>query len=139
MINLTYLSKGLIYYMERANFIMKKKKIFLNHTVTKGFTLMEMLIVVTIIGILAAIVLPRFMASTENAKQKAHKAERQAINTQLELYYFNTDEHPSAMTDDGWTSFANYFPDGVPVSCNQDSPWVIDGTTHRIVLHSTHE
>ncbi|MFC1752480.1 competence type IV pilus major pilin ComGC [Thermoproteota archaeon] len=112
----------------------------------KGFTLMEMLIVVTIIGILAAIVLPRFVTSSKQAKREAHKAERQSINAQIELYYFNEGEWPDDMTDAGWGTadeqYQDYFPDGVPTTCNQGGTWTI-GDNYRIDLaqggHDGHE
>ena len=48
--------------------------------IKQGFTLMEMLIVVTIIAILAAIVLPRFIVSSAAAKGSVFAAEKQSIN-----------------------------------------------------------
>ena len=110
----------------------------------KGFTLMEMLIVVTIIGILAAIVLPRFVTSSGAAKNSAHKAARQSINSQIELYYFVYDEYPTVMSDAGWNAgedgrAARYFPEGVPTACNRYSAWAIDSTSHRLTTHTDHE
>ena len=101
-----------------------------------GFTLIEMLIVVTIIGILAGIVLPRFQVSSDSARKSAHTIDRQNINAQIELYYFNTGQYPTAMTESAWSqnsqNDADYFPDGVPVTCNQGIAWTIDGITNRI-------
>jgi type IV pilus assembly protein PilA len=43
------------------------------HRSNKGFTLIELMIVVVIIGILAALAIPRFMASTTKSKQSEAK------------------------------------------------------------------
>jgi len=51
-----------------------------------GFTLVEILIVVVILGILAAIVIPQFTSASESAKSSSLIAQLQTIRSQLELY-----------------------------------------------------
>ena len=53
---------------------------------TKGFTLVEILIVVVILGILAAIVIPQFTSASETAKASSLQSQLQTIRSQLELY-----------------------------------------------------
>ena len=52
----------------------------------KGFTLVEILIVVVILGILAAIVIPQFTSASESAKASSLQSQLQTIRSQLELY-----------------------------------------------------
>lgn len=101
-----------------------------------GFTLMEMLIVVTIIGILAAIILPRFVTSSDSAKSAAKEAERQTINAQVELYQFQIGSYPTAMTEAGWGGSSVsilYWPSGVPSADPFGVAWELDSTAHRIL------
>jgi len=51
-----------------------------------GFTLVEILIVVVILGILAAIVIPQFTGASTEAKESALRSDLQAIRSQIELY-----------------------------------------------------
>jgi general secretion pathway protein G len=51
-----------------------------------GFTLVEILIVVVILGILAAIVIPQFTNASEDAKSSSLYTQLQTIRSQLELY-----------------------------------------------------
>ena len=50
-----------------------------------GFTLVEILIVVVILGILAAIVIPQFTNASESAKASSLTSQLQTIRSQLEL------------------------------------------------------
>jgi len=52
----------------------------------KGFTLVELIIVVTILGIMAAIVIPTFQGNVATAKESASKSNLMTIRTQIELY-----------------------------------------------------
>lgn len=52
----------------------------------RGFTLVEVLIVVVILGILAATVLPQFTSSAEDAKESALVQDLQTVRSQIELY-----------------------------------------------------
>ena len=54
--------------------------------ISKGFTLVEILIVVVILGILAAIVIPQFTNASETAKSSSVISQLQTIRSQLELY-----------------------------------------------------
>lgn len=61
---------------------------------SKAFTLVEILIVVVILGILAAIVVPQFTNATQDAQAGNIKAQLQSINSQLELYKARNNEFP---------------------------------------------
>jgi len=108
----------------------------------KGFTLMEMLIVVTIIGVITAIVLPRFITTKGSANKSAHRATRQAINSQLEQYNFTFNTYPAGMTTTDWggdPTYKNYFPDGIPTTCNQGVAWTISAGRLDTSTHASHE
>lgn len=53
--------------------------------VKRGFTLIEILIVVVILGILAAIVIPQFTDASEEANESAAKSTLQTVRGQVEL------------------------------------------------------
>ena len=52
----------------------------------KGFTLVEILIVVIILGILAAIVIPQFTSASQDARENSLVSQVQTIRSQVELY-----------------------------------------------------
>jgi len=79
----------------------------------KGFTLVELMIVVLILGALAAIAVPRIMGGAATARANGCATNIDLINSQIELYFANTGSWPAnlqAVTQD-----TDYFPDGEPV------------------------
>jgi general secretion pathway protein G len=65
-----------------------------------GFTLVEILIVVVILGILAAIVIPQFSDASEDAKFSSLVSDLQTVRSQIQLYKFqHKGQLPGAGTD----------------------------------------
>jgi general secretion pathway protein G len=57
-----------------------------SHRSSRGFTLIEILIVVVILGILAAIVIPQFTDASQEAAASNLRSQLQTIRSQIELY-----------------------------------------------------
>ena len=100
----------------------------------KGFTLVELLIVVLILGALAAIAVPRIMGGAYTAKVNACKTNVDMLNSQIELWYANEDDWPAALTD--VTDDPNYFPDTDAPACPFGTTYSYSVVTHRVSEHS---
>jgi general secretion pathway protein G len=60
----------------------------------RAFTLVEMLLVVTILGILAAIVLPRVVGTGDRARVQAAKTQISAFKTSLDMFEVDNGHYP---------------------------------------------
>jgi general secretion pathway protein G len=68
----------------------------------RGFTLVEILIVVIILGILAAIVIPQFTNASQEARRSSLQSTVQSVRSQIELYKLeHGDQLPDLVTN--WT------------------------------------
>lgn len=83
-------------------------------TKQKGFTIVELLIVIVVIGILAAIVIVAFNGVQARANFSREKSDVANINKVIQLYYADNNIYP--MTSDwvGWDQAANFVPGLVP-------------------------
>jgi len=71
-------------------------------SIKRGFTLVEILIVVIILGILAAIVIPQFTNASTEARENSVRSQLQTLRSQIELYKLqHLDVKPDLITD--WT------------------------------------
>ena len=96
-----------------------------------GFSLMELLAVVTILGIIAAIIVPRVAVSSDTAKAKVNAHNKATINSAVERWYVEKDTWPAVNLSDIGAD-TNYFPDGVPVNPTNGSAYTLNATTHRV-------
>lgn len=97
----------------------------------RGFSLLELLAVVTILGIIAAIIVPRVAVSSTTAKQKVRDHHKATINAAVERYYIDTGAWPANDLSDIAANI-NYFPSGVPTNPVDSSAYTLNATTHRV-------
>ena len=97
----------------------------------RGFSLMELLAVVTILGIIAAIIVPRVAVSSDTAKTKVNLHNRATINSAVERWYVEQGSWPANDLSDISTNL-NYFPSGLPTNPVDGSAYTLNTTTHRV-------
>jgi len=100
------------------------------HIKQQGFTLIEIIVVVVIIGILATFVAPKFLGKTDDARIVKAKNDIQALGSALDLYKLDNYVYPT--TDQGLDALIN-LPSGDPEPANwqkggyvkklQKDPW----------------
>lgn len=91
----------------------------------RGFTLIEIMVVVVIVGILGALVVPNIMGRTGEARATAAKSDIQSISNALDLYKLDNHTYPS--TDQGLEALVNK-PSGHPEPKN----WNSEGYLQRL-------
>ncbi len=99
-----------------------------------GFSLMELLAVVAILGILAALVVPRIANNSDAAKEKLCQHHQGQLNTLLERYYLQNGTFATALTDLEAVG-QELLPDTAPTCPVTGNAYTIDGTTGHITEH----
>jgi general secretion pathway protein G len=97
----------------------------------RGFSLLELLAVVTILGIIAVVVIPRISVSSSTAKANANSQNKAEINFAVERWYFEKGTWPANdLSDIG--ADTNYFPAGLPTNPVDGSAYSLNAATHRV-------
>ena len=121
----------------------QSKKI--NKMKQSGFTLIEIMVVVVIIGILASVVVPRIMDNPDKARVAKAKNDIRALESAMDLYRLDNFTYPS--TDEGLESLvtapssapANWKQGGYIKKLNND-PWgndyLYDNVDGEIVIYT---
>ena len=106
----------------------------------KGFTLVELMIVIIILAILTGIAVPSYMVLRTRAREAAAKAELMNIATALEMYQVDKEAYP--ITSSGIAALAPVYMSVVPTT----DPWGTapyaydsDGTTYKLTCNSPTE
>lgn len=78
-----------------------------------GFTLVELMVVIMLIGILVAIAMPQFIAAQDRARIAAVKANAHVLQTMAETFYVDQQRYPALISDftqlDGYKELENPF------------------------------
>src|SRR5437016_2046324 len=69
------------------------------HARSGGFTLIEIMVVVIVLGILAATIIPQFIGTKKDAQVSAAKSSIAELESSLERFYIHMDRHPT--TEEG--------------------------------------
>ena len=89
-----------------------KRKLLTRTLGRQGFTLIELMVVIVILGILAGLIVPRIMERPDQAKQMKAKTQIASLETALKLYKLDNGSYPT--TEQGLQSLVEQPATGSP-------------------------
>ncbi|MGE0760464.1 MAG: competence type IV pilus major pilin ComGC [Pirellulaceae bacterium] len=102
---------------------------------SRGISLVEVLAVVTLLGILAAVIVPRLSTQGVDAKGKVCSVHKGNVEVQCQLWARQKGSLPQSTLDDIGAD-ASFFPDGLPVCPVDGSSYSIDTVTGQVTGHA---
>jgi prepilin-type N-terminal cleavage/methylation domain-containing protein len=84
----------------------------------KGFTLIELMIVIAIIGILAAIAIPQFSAYRKRSYNASAQADLRNAATAQEAYFVDNSTYTTDMSTLAGTTYGFFTSSNVTISCS---------------------
>lgn len=107
---------------------------FLPHR-KQGFSLLELIVVVAILGLVATIIIPRIVGSDDATKIAACHVFKGDIEIQAEVWNHNNHSWPLGNLADIGADI-DYFPEGLPTCPVDGTPYLIDATTGLVIGHN---
>jgi len=92
----------------------------MNKNQDKGFTLVELLIVIVILGILATVTVFAVRGITDTGQENACDVEARTLDTAIEAYYAQNQTDPAAVGD--LTAYLKQTPDAAKFTFNAGPP-----------------
>ena len=96
-----------------------------------GFSLLELMAVVAILGTITVLIIPKVAASADAVKEASDGINRAKINASVERWYMEKGVWPANNLSDIGAD-ADYFPDGIPTNPVNGLAYTLNATTHRV-------
>jgi general secretion pathway protein G len=100
-----------------------------------GFTLIELMIVMAIIGILITLAIPSFVGALRHAREAALKEDLQTMRTAIDTYTMDKQKGPQSLDDLVQDGYIRAIPED-PMTRSKDT-WVTDTTESMYSLDET--